>query len=53
MWLPTHVYSLIQPITGIAVITLALGFYLFAFIFKPSLGRGAVHDVLRRAPGDD
>ncbi|KGB58059.1 hypothetical protein OVY29_20420 [Sphingopyxis sp. SE2] len=43
----------VHPVAGLAVISLALGIYLFAFIFKPSLGRGTVHEALWGTPGED
>ena len=44
---------LIQPAAGLVVISLVLAAYLFAYIFKPSLGRGTVHEALWGTPGDD
>jgi hypothetical protein len=45
--------GLVQPIGGLVVISLVLTAYLFAFIFKPSLGRGTVHEALWGTPGED
>ena len=47
------VIGLVQPVGGLVVISLALAAYLFAFIFKPSLGRGLVHEALWGTPGED
>lgn len=45
--------GLVQPVGGLVLISLALAAYLFAFIFKPSLGRGTVHEALWGTPGED
>ena len=47
------VIGLANPVAGLALISLALGVYLYAFIFKPSLGRGTVHEALWGTPGED
>ena len=44
---------LIHPVAGLVTISLALAIYLFAYIFRPSLGRGTVHEALWGTPGDD
>ena len=43
----------VNPVAGLVVISLALGVYLVAFIFKPALGRGTVHEALWGTPGED
>ena len=45
--------GLIQPVAGLMLISLALGAYLFAYIFNPALGRGTVHEALWGTPGID
>ena len=38
---------------AMTAIMAALGVYLVAFIFKPALGRGTVHEALWGTPGED